>query len=50
MANIFQIKGTVAVDERAHSLRCLKDGQYISDKQFSMCKRSQFKMPVRWPI
>ena len=48
MAYIFQIKGTV--DVRVHSLRYLKDGQYISDQGYSMYKRSQLKVPVRWPI
>ena len=48
MAYIFQIKGTV--DGRAHILRCLQDGLYISDQGHSMCKSSHFKVPVTWPI
>ena len=48
MAYIFQTKGTV--DGRAHILKCLQGGLYISDQGYSMCKSSQFKVPVRWSI
>ena len=48
MAYIFQIKGPV--DGRAHILKCLQGGLYISDQGYSMCKSSQFKVPVGWPI
>ena len=48
MAYLYQSKSTVEVG--AHSLRHLKDSLYISEQGYSICKSSQFKVPVRQPI